>query len=488
MRDAAELSIVCLGTGKGASMVYDGGCSPGYVLCSDGRPLVLFGAGYGVTRQCLRYFGAIPESIFVFSNRSHMSAELPVIIAVESHKGRRLHIVASVDVVHRLREHRLAEVRSRIDFSAPDENSVCKFVALRDTTCPPAAHPSPYYLPGTSEISLVAFDTPATEASCGVVVLHHGVPMVVLTGDCAYNAERHQKILRMAPVVILDARKKSSLDHAGFADIISAVENCGGVPSRVFIGQYGQPWEAPPVLRDIAVAPIVEGAVVVLGEHPSLADAEDALRSISYRSHRSNAEVPSECRPTKVFVINNDSPDLPPALVMAQHFRTMAQVKQRISELLHMRPVGDLFCAETGQKLRDITQFTHGMRVVATRRGGRPFDTPAPSVDEKQHRALVDHKPMGNTSSSVGFDDYMQRASRALGRTMGYEGATNSTAVVAEPSRDVPDTFIDSLSANGADVSPNTTSSAEQPEEQTQRGDSNTSTGGLCLRFTTLRT
>ncbi|EKF38359.1 hypothetical protein MOQ_001431 [Trypanosoma cruzi marinkellei] len=513
MRHDTQFSVVCLGTGKGASMVYDGNCSPGYVLCIDNHPVILFGAGYGVTRQCLRYFGVIPLNIFIFSNRSHMSAELPVIIAVESCKGRRLRIVASEAVMSCIWEHRLAEIHSRIkDFKADNRDGVCDFVAIPSSGIPPDLNLPPYHLPGVAAVSLLVFDTSAAEASCGVCVLQNGHPLVVLTGDCAYNPGLHCAILRMAPVAILDGRRNASRDHASFTDILRAVENCGVVPRRVFIGQYGQPWEAPPVVKDGIVFPIVEGAVVVLGERlvvsrvsmPSAVEKEaentdkrdevEVQPTALTRSRHADPCAHAEVRPVKVFIINNESPDTPPAILMVQQLRNMTQVKQRVSELLHLRPVGALFSAETGQRLTSLSQFTHGMRVVATKIGGRPLeDLPAPRLNERQQVVVVPEKPLeGDSSLSVEMREYMQRAHQALRGRVGYEGLVsvdpatphdNGVGVVSSVGG--PSAGINSQSQIRVALSPET---PHVMEDVGVAGREKSSRGGTAysLRFTTL--
>ncbi|PWU90317.1 hypothetical protein C4B63_51g201 [Trypanosoma cruzi] len=513
MRHDTQFSVVCLGTGKGASMVYDGSSSPGYVLCVDEEPLILFGAGYGVTRQCLRYFGVIPSNIFIFSNRSHMSAELPVIIAVESCKGRRLRIVASEAVMSCIREHRLAEVRSRLDgVKAANGDGVCDFVAIPSPVVPPDANLPPYHLPCVAAVSLLVFDTSAAEASCGVCVSQNGVPLVVLTGDCAYNPVLHCAILRMAPVVILDGRRNASRDHASFTDILRAVENCGVVPRRVFIGQYGQPWEAPPVVKGGVVFPIVEGAVVALGERPavtrvSMASAvekgaenkvrkdEDEVRSTAWtRARHTDPCTHAEVHPVKVFLINNESPDTPPAILMVQQLRTMSQVKQRVSELLHLRPVGALFSADTGQRLTSLSQFTHGMRVVATKIGGRPLeDLPAFRLSERQQIVVVPEKPLeGDNPLSLEVREYMQRAHQALRGRVGYKGLVSvdpatrhDDGVGVVSSVGGPCAGIDSPSQISAELSPETPHVMEKVgvagRDKSNRGET-----ACSFRFTTL--
>ncbi|KAH9600065.1 hypothetical protein LSM04_000487 [Trypanosoma melophagium] len=522
MDSNTKLSILCLGTGKSASMVYDGNCSPGYVLYADDRPIILFGAGYGVTRQCILYCGVIPSNIFLFSNRSHMSAELPVIIAVESRKSRRLRIIAGEKVMTQIKLHRLSEVHSRMDIGDGGGAGFCDFVTLPDLGVHTALEATvteslAYHLLDTaSGVSLIVFHTPATDASNGVIVLHHGVPVVVLTGDCAYDAEKHQEILCMAPVVILDGRQKSSRDHASFTEIINAVESCEMTPQRVFIGQYGLPLEAPPVVRGSVVAPIVEGAVVSLGGRPLLTNVNDLkhLFPSSTRSHSHNvtAGATFDGRPKKIFVIDNDSPDIQPALLMVHHYRNITQVKKRISELLHLRPVGGLFCFDTGQRLRDVAQFTNGMHVVATRVGGRPFVAKISSIYKQPSGVIVESETPNKTALSVALDSYMHRANQVLGGTLdNVKFSTNASVNKAKNSfsdnteastiadigagMNFPNirshVMMDSPSLITAELSPETPS-VERPDETQYEilgtsGVVSAGTSGCSFKFTTLR-
>src|SRR4051812_35626714 len=106
--------LLCLGTGIGYSYVYEGVCSSSYVLSVDGHPAVLVGCGGGTVQQCLRTVGFIPSVVLIHNNRSHCAAELPVLLAVEAAKGRRLTVIAEIGVCVRLQAHRLGELHELI--------------------------------------------------------------------------------------------------------------------------------------------------------------------------------------------------------------------------------------------------------------------------------------------------------------------------------------------------------------------------------------
>nr|CCC95076.1 conserved hypothetical protein [Trypanosoma congolense IL3000] len=277
MPHQGNFSLVCLGTGKGVSMVYSGNCSAAYVLCAGDTPIILFGAGYGVTRQCLRYFGTIPGNIVIFSNRSHVAAELPVVIGVESHNRRRLRVIASEAVMTQLKERRLVEVHPRAISTTSEVSDACELIALK--AAEPGTPSPPHHLVDFPSISLSAFNALSTwSGASGFVVLHNNTPLVALTGDCAFDAQRYRAIVRMAPVVVVDGRKGGSLDHASFADITRTVNECqsrGEAPQMVLVGHYGEPAGAPPVVPGNIVLPIVEGAVVELSTKVRITDGKN---------------------------------------------------------------------------------------------------------------------------------------------------------------------------------------------------------------------
>ncbi|EAN79435.1 uncharacterized protein TEOVI_000161200 [Trypanosoma equiperdum] len=436
------LSVVCLSTGRGASMVYEGNCSTAYVLCVGDAPVVLFGIGYGVTRQCLRYFGTIPTNIAVFSNRSHMSAELPVVIAVEGRKGRHPRIVASETVMMRLMQHRLAEMHSRAAFGVPGEGGVCDFVNLQTDESSPTV---PYRLPDFPSVSLVAFDAVSSlESSCGFVVLHHGSPVLALTGDCAYDAQRYQEVLRMAPVVIVDGRKKGSPDHASFADITRAVDDCrsnGGGPRRVFIGQYGAPADAPPVVSGATVLPIVEGAVVELSEGVCIGDAEELLVP----------PAPSAidmCESTKTVCCDrSEGEEAPSSFVM---------------RMAHTGGGGGQDALHEGSSCRR----GRGAGIGDWQCGGK-------------EAVIVPEANLGSIGVSAAFEEYMQRAYCALQRYPTQEGGVSGVVQMRSNNTNAP--------RGPNEAPPSRAQSAEVPNRP--RGEESTKhTTGYTCRFTALKT
>jgi hypothetical protein len=88
---------------------------------------------------------------------------------------------------------------------------------------------------------------------------------------------------------------------------------------------------------------------------------------------------------TRVFAFSNEDKGLPGKMVMLRSVRTVEQLKQKISEMCDVKPVGELHFADTGEIVRSIKDLTvtgSGRTVtdeiVATLHGGLPYDSREP--------------------------------------------------------------------------------------------------------------
>lgn len=266
-----RLSLVCLGTGHGASMVYDGVCSASYVLCFEHEPILLIGAGYGVAQQCLKYFGKIPPDVFVFSNRSHYAAELPVLLGVEANEGTPLRLLSHSGVLSRIEAHRLAEVhqvmmlqRQLID-SLVNLQPVLPVAEWNRKDEAAEAHASGVVLQGCPFVTIRCFVTNTTEMSAGLLVYSSfagGAPLMAITGDCSYDATLFRELVHRFPVVVADGRKSSSTDHCSFEEVREAAQLDGCI-ARVCIGHYGTPADAPENMSPASpTTTLLEGTVL----------------------------------------------------------------------------------------------------------------------------------------------------------------------------------------------------------------------------------
>ncbi len=113
MDDSIEL--VVLGVGAGKTMAYEGECSSSFLILWNTKPILLVDIGLGVVRNCVRYCGEIPSNIYVSHNHTDHAGELPICLAVESAKGRKLQVFSHKNVSSKLQLHRCAESLGKLN-------------------------------------------------------------------------------------------------------------------------------------------------------------------------------------------------------------------------------------------------------------------------------------------------------------------------------------------------------------------------------------
>jgi ribonuclease BN (tRNA processing enzyme) len=207
--DKPRITLLPLGTGKGATAVYDGEPSSSFVIKVDDECRLLVDTGLGTSHLAIRACGSVPRNIFISHNHSDHAGELPVLLIVEQTAKRKLRIISGPEVNERLVTHRIAELYST-GLKAPE---------IADWVVAPEGRE----VKVDDDLSLVAYKGKHSEVSYGFVLSFY------------------QK-LAAAPTLVLDARESGTEEHAGF-DEIHAFE--GGVKSRVFVTHYGKRSEAP---------------------------------------------------------------------------------------------------------------------------------------------------------------------------------------------------------------------------------------------------
>jgi len=221
--------LLPLGTGAGATTVFDGDASTSFAILLGSECRLLVDLGVGVARQALRFLQAIPDNVYISHNHSDHAGELPVVAVRRAKEGRPLTIWSEPEVAWRLREHRLHEFREA--------------GLLPDDLARWGATPENVETAVDSDFSLVTHRGVHSETSFGFVLRFRGQPVLGYSADSAFSPELYAHLLA-APVLVLDGRSTGSSDHASFADIASFAR---GAPAskKIFVTHYGRPDEAP---------------------------------------------------------------------------------------------------------------------------------------------------------------------------------------------------------------------------------------------------
>ncbi len=203
--DELEISfeLIVLGSGAGASYLYDHLPSTSFMLLANQQPFCLVDLGFGVTHQVFQHFKTFPPQIIITHNHSDHAGELPVVARVELAQGRKLQVFAEQEIAERLQTHRLAE---HADQLSPEE--------IIDWVSPPIATRTP--LAHGLEISF--YPGKHSEKSCGFILYQTNRPIFSYSADSQLD-EAFYTILNQAETFIMDARPTSNAWHADFAQI-----------------------------------------------------------------------------------------------------------------------------------------------------------------------------------------------------------------------------------------------------------------------------
>lgn len=295
-------------------MVWDGVPSASYAVCIDNEPILLIGCGFGVVQQCLKYFNTVPPDVFVFSNRSHYAAELPVLLSVTAAEGRPRRVLSSAAVQGRLTGHRLAEVhqwlqrkQQSLDHLAsfrevpqlgPVELSTMQRVEQSDPIAMSAIAAEGIPLAKCPSIFARCFPTATTESSAGLSLhLSSGELLFAFTGDSAPNGTWESLFGMPYAVVVTDGRPTATADHCSFRNVadataVSASSSRLHATRRVLVGHYGSPADAP---NNAAIGTVALPAVesVIVSQLISRDGRKMDTTTVSVQPENRNLSVPS---------------------------------------------------------------------------------------------------------------------------------------------------------------------------------------------------
>lgn len=235
------ITLMPLGTGKGATAVYEGEPSSSFVIKVNSECRLWVDTGLGVSPHVIKACGSVPKNIFISHNHSDHAGELPVLLIVQQAFRQKLRVISGPEVNERLVSHRIAELYS----------TGLKADQLADWVVAPEGEK----VKVDDDLSLVSYKGKHSEVSYGFVLFFRGSPVLAFTGDSGFDNSFYQK-LAVAPTLVLDARKGATAEHAGF-DEVHAFEKT--TKSRVFVGHYGKASEAP-----TQSAPLVPGKAMDL--------------------------------------------------------------------------------------------------------------------------------------------------------------------------------------------------------------------------------
>ncbi|KAF8073056.1 hypothetical protein HT031_000717 [Scenedesmus sp. PABB004] len=249
------LELVVLGVGAGATAVYGDGsggasCSSAFLLLHGGRPLLQLDLGLGATRAT-RATGAaeVAPAIYVSHNHTDHAGELPVVLAVESQRGRRLKVLAEPGVLRTLTTHRLAELAST-------GRPLDAFAALT-----PCAAGQLHDLGGG--LGLLPLRARHAERCFGLLLFWRGAPVLGWSGDSGYDARLYAS-LAAAPLLLLDGRPGASSEHAGFAQLAAAAASGLFGGAQLCVYGYGAACDAPSAAAFPGLRGVAPGEVLTL--------------------------------------------------------------------------------------------------------------------------------------------------------------------------------------------------------------------------------
>lgn len=221
-------ALLPLGTGAGATTVFDGEASSSFAVIVGEEARLLVDLGYGVTRQALRWLARVPGNVYISHNHSDHAGELPVVAIKSASAGSLLTIWSAPEVGRRLKEHRLQEFRG----AGMMPEALARWMAT----------PEGIETALDEDLSLTPYRSQHSEACYGFVLGFRGEPVLGYSADSGWNAAFYAR-LAAAPLLVLDARAAGSADHASFEEVRSFAAR---VPEkRIFITHYGRSDEAP---------------------------------------------------------------------------------------------------------------------------------------------------------------------------------------------------------------------------------------------------
>lgn len=199
-----KFELVVIGSGAGASYIYDGLTSSSFMLLCDGKPFCLIDLGLGVGRKVMESFGKFPKNVVITHNHSDHSGDLAVVLRVELAKGSKRQVFAAKPVIERLQINRVAEHLQQMD-----AEQLATWVGLDSAQQADIGF----------GLTIEFYPGVHSELSFGFAIRDQSGQMrLSYTGDSQFE-ESLYTTLAQADVFIMDARPKSNPWHADFSQV-----------------------------------------------------------------------------------------------------------------------------------------------------------------------------------------------------------------------------------------------------------------------------
>jgi hypothetical protein len=235
------VDLLPLGTGKGATAVYDGDPSTSFVIRVNREPVLLVDVGIGATRRCIELAGKLPRTIYVSHNHTDHAGELPVVVVVEATAGRPLTVVAAPKVLDTLITHRIDELYS----TGKRAEELATWRMATEGEAVDVGH----------GLALTTVKSQHSEASFGFTLTYAGRQILGWTSDSGINEVLYEK-LSAADHMVVDARTRGSKEHASFSEVEIFLSRHPGVD--LWVTGYGTQVEAPTSLKAlVAGTPVI---------------------------------------------------------------------------------------------------------------------------------------------------------------------------------------------------------------------------------------